>query len=123
MIDVRYLGALLALAVLVAGAAWPWIDRWPGGRAGLVAGLVFSLVSLGAGYHALRWGARGGDTKLFGALVGATLARLLGLAILGIALARGSAANLEVALLTVVGMHFVLGTFEILYLKRTDALG
>jgi hypothetical protein len=123
VIDVRYLGALLALASLVAGAAWPWIDRWPGGREGLLAGIAFSLVSLGAGYHALRWGARRGDTKLFGALVGSTLARLAGIALLGIALSRGSTAHLETALLTVVGMHFVLGTFEILYLKRTDALG
>ena len=123
MIDVRYMAALIALAALVAGMAWPWIDRWPGGREGLLAGLAFSLVSLGAGYHALRWGARRGDTKLFGALVGATLVRLVGLAVLGIALARSSLAHLEVALLTVVIMHFVLGTLEILYLKRTDALG
>ncbi|HET6617257.1 MAG TPA: hypothetical protein VFH69_05560 [Gemmatimonadota bacterium] len=123
MIDARYLAALLALAGLVAAVAWPWIDRWPGGREGLLAGLAFSLVSLGAGYHALRWGARRGDTKLFGALVGATLARLVGIALLGIVLSRSSLANLEVTLLTVVVLHFVLGTFEILYLKRSDALG
>ena len=122
MIDARYLAALTALVALVATAAWPWIDRWPGGREGLGVGLGFSLVSLGAGYHALRWGARRGGSRFFAAVVGSTLARLAGLVALGLALAWASDAHVAVALLTVVAMHLVLGTFEILYLKRTDAL-
>ena len=112
MIDGRYLIALTALATVAAGIAWPLVDRWPGGREGLAAGLAFSLVSLGAGYHALRWAARGGSSKFFAAVVGSALA-----------LAWATDAHVAVALLTVVGLHLVLGTFEILYLKRTDALG
>lgn len=122
MIDLRYLAALTALAGLAALAAWPWVEGWPGGREGLVAGIAFSLVSLGAGYHALRWGACGGGSRLFAAVVGSTLARFAALFVLGLALAWGSDAHVAVALLTIVVLHLVLGTFEILYLKRTDAL-
>ena len=122
MIDARYLGALAALATLAALAAWPWVDRWPGGREGLLAGIAFSLVSLGAGYHALRWGARSGGSKLFAAVVGSTLVRVAALLAVALALAWGSDAHVAVALLTIVVLHLVLGTFEILYLKRTDAL-
>ena len=122
MIDLRYLAALTALAALAAVAAWPWVDRWPGGREGLLAGIAFSLVSLGAGYHALRWGARGQGSRLFAAVVGSTLARLVALMAIGLALAWTSDAHVAVALLTIVVLHLVLGTFEILYLKRTDAL-
>ncbi|MGH7567238.1 MAG: hypothetical protein ACREK2_10450 [Gemmatimonadota bacterium] len=122
MIDARYLGALAALATLSAVAAWPWVDRWPGGREGLLAGIAFSLVSLGAGYHALRWGARSGGSKLFAAVVGSALVRIAALLAVALALASGSEAHVAVALLTIVVLHLVLGTFEILYLKRTDAL-
>jgi len=122
VIDVRYLAALVALATLAAVAAWPWVDRWPGGREGLLAGIAFSLVSLGAGYHALRWGARSGGSKLFAAVVGSALVRVAALLAVALALAWGSDANVAVALLTIVVLHLVLGTFEILYLKRTDAL-
>ena len=122
MIDARYLLALTALATVVAGVAWPLVDRWPGGREGLAAGLAFSLVSLGAGYHALRWAARGGGSKLFAAVVGSALARFAGLFALALGLAWATDAHVAVALLTVVALHLVLGTFEILYLKRTDAL-
>ena len=123
MIDARYLAALTALATLAAAGAWPWVDRWPGGREGLLAGIAFSLVSLGAGYHALRWGARGGGSMLFAAVVGSTLARFAGLFALALGLAWATDAHVAVALLTVVALHLMLGTFEILYLKRTDALG
>jgi hypothetical protein len=122
VIDVRYLAALVALATLAAVAAWPWVDRWPGGREGLLAGIAFSLVSLGAGYHALRWGARSGGSKLFAAVVGSALVRVAALLAVALALAWGSDANVAVALLTIVVLHLVLGTFEVLYLKRTDAL-
>lgn len=122
MIDARYVIALTALAAVTAGIAWPLVDVWPGGREGLAAGLAFSLVSLGAGYHALRWGARGGGARLFAAIVGSTLARFAALFALAFVLAWATDAHVAVALLTVVALHLVLGIFEILYLKRTDAL-
>lgn len=123
MIDLRYLAALAAITAPVAAVAWLWVDRWPGGREGLVAGLAFSLLSFAAGYHALRWGARRGGSKFFAAVLGSTLVRLAGILALGFALARAVDADLTVALVTVVALHFVLGTFEIVYLQRTDALG
>ena len=123
MIDVRYLAALTAIAALAAAAAWPWIDRWPGGREGLLAGIAFSLASSGAGFHALRWGARRGGSRFFAAVLGSTLGRLVALLALGFVLARFSRPDVAVALVTVVALHFVLGTFEIVYLKRTNALG
>jgi hypothetical protein len=122
VIDGRYLIALTALATVAAGIAWPLVARWPGGRVGLAAGLAFSLVSLGAGYHALRWAARGGGSKFFAAVVGSALARFAGLFALALGLSWATDAHVAVALLTVVALHLVLGTFEILYLKRTDAL-
>jgi hypothetical protein len=122
VIDARYLIALTALAALAAGVAWPLVDLWPGGREGLAAGLAFSLVSLGAGYHALRWGANGGGSKLFATVVGSMLARFAALFALAFGLAWGTDAHVAVALLTVVALHLALGTFEIVYLKRTDAL-
>ena len=123
MIDFRYLAALIAITAPAAAVAWPWVDRWPGGREGLVAGLAFSLLSFGAGFHALRWGARRGGSKFFAAVLGSTLVRLVALLALGLTLARAADADVTVALVTVVALHFVLGTFEIVYLKRTDALG
>jgi fatty acid desaturase len=123
MIDARYLGLLTALAAVAGAAAWPWVDRWPGGREGLVVGIAFSLLSLGAGYHVIRRSARRGGTRFFAAVVGSTVARVLGLLALALALAATPGIHLGVALLTVVGLHFALGTFEIVYLKRTEALG
>lgn len=123
MIDFRYLAALVSISAPAAAVAWLWVDRWPGGREGLVAGLTFSLLSFGAGFHALRWGARRGGSRFFAAVLGSTLVRLLALGALGLALARATDADVAVALVTVVALHFVLGTFEIVYLKRTDALG
>ena len=122
MIDFRYLAALIAITA-PAAVAWLLVDRWPGGREGLVAGLAFSLLSFGAGFHALRWGARRGGSKFFAAVLGSTLVRLVALLALGLTLARAADADVTVALVTVVALHFVLGTFEIVYLKRTDALG
>ena len=122
MIDARYLMALAALAAVTAGIAWPLVDGWPGGREGLAAGLAFSVVSLGAGYHALRWGARAGGSKLFAAVVGSALVRFAALFALALGLAWATDAHVAVALLTVVALHLVLGTFEIVYLQRTDAL-
>lgn len=123
MIDVRYLGLLLALAAAVAAAAWPWVDRWPGGREGLVTGLAFSIVSLGIGFHVLRRSARRGGSRFFAAVVGSTVARVVGLLALALILAGEPGIHVGVALLTVVGLHFALGTLEIVYLHRTDALG
>jgi hypothetical protein len=123
VIDLRYLAALVLIPAPAAAVAWLWVDRWPGGREGLVAGLAFSLLSFAAGYHALRWGARRGGSTFFAAVLGSTLVRLVGILALGFALARAVDADLTIALVTVVALHFVLGTFEIVYLKRTDALG
>jgi hypothetical protein len=123
VIDARYLLVLTALATALAAIAWPLVDRWPGGREGLAAGLGFSLLSLGAGYHALRWAARAGGSKLFAAVVGSALARFAGILALALALTAATDAHVAVALLTAVALHLVLGAFEILYLKRTDALG
>jgi hypothetical protein len=123
MIDVRYLALLGVLAALAAMAAWPWVDHWPGGRDGLVAGLAFSLVSLGVGFHVLRRSARRGGSRFFAAVVGSTLARVAGLLALALVLTRSHDVHAGVALLTVVALHFALGTFEIVYLQRTDALG
>ncbi|HUF89451.1 MAG TPA: hypothetical protein VMR66_05670 [Gemmatimonadota bacterium] len=123
MIDVRYLALLLALAAAVATAAWPWVDRWPGGREGLVTGLAFSIVSLGIGFHVLRRSARRGGSRFFAAVVGSTVARVVGLLALALILAGEPGIHVGVALLTVVGLHFALGTLEIVYLHRTDALG
>ncbi len=123
MIDVRYLALLTALAAVAAAAAWPWVDRWPGGREGLLVGLAFSLVSLGAGYHVVRRSARSGGSRFFAAVAGSTVARILGLAALALAAAAAPGIHVGVALLTVVGLHFALGAFEIAYLKRTEALG
>ena len=123
MIDVRYLAILIALAALAAAAGGFWVDRWPGGREGLVAGLAFSLGSRGIGYDVLRRSARRGGSRFFAAVVGSTVARVAGLLALALMLAGRPGIHLEVALLTVVGLHFALGTFEILYLQRTDALG
>lgn len=123
MIDVRYLALLLALAAAVAAAAWPWVDRWPGGREGLVTGLAFSIVSLGIGFHVLRRSVRRGGSRFFAAVVGSTVARVVGLLALALILAGEPGIHVGVALLTVVGLHFALGTLEIVYLHRTDALG
>ena len=49
-------------------------------------------------------------------------ARFAGPFALALGLTWATDAHVAVALLTVVALHLVLGTFEILYLKRTDAL-
>lgn len=123
MIDVRYLAFLTAVAAAVVAAVWPWVDRWPGGREGLVAGLGFSLLSLGVGFHVLKRSAGRGGSRFFAAVVGSTLARVVALLALALALAGEPGIHVGVALLTIVGLHFALGALEIVYLLRTDALG
>ena len=68
--------------------------------------VAWLLASLEAG---VMWALRGG--------------LLNPLAALAFGLAWATDAHVAVALLTVVALHLVLGTFEIVYLKRTDALG
>ena len=63
MIDGRFLAGLLALAALGGLAAWPLVDHLDGGPAGLLAGIAFSVVSLGLGHHWIRWSARRGVNR------------------------------------------------------------
>lgn len=122
MIDWRFLAGLVALLALTGWLAGPLVDGLPGGPAGLTAGLLFSLVSLAAGYHWVRWSAGRGDRPFMTALLGGFLARVLGILVFASALAFATRVNLSVALLTVVAAHFVLGVVEIVYLNRTGAL-
>jgi len=121
VIDARF-AAGLALILGAAGAlAWPWVGRFSGGHAGLLAGLGFSYASLVLGLAAIRWGLARNPRRLVTALLGAMTVRVV--AILGFALVVGLAtrAHLAVGLLTVVATHVVIGMAEIVYLKRTDA--
>ena len=123
MIDRRYLAGLVALMAVAAWPAWHWVDRFPGGRAGLVAGLVYSAVSLGLGHHWIVRSVSGPVRRFAIALLGGFLARVMGLLAFALAIAYATDANLAVALLTVVGAHLVFGMAEIAYLQRVDALG
>ena len=123
MIDGRFLAGLLALAALGGLAAWPLVDHVDGGPAGLLAGILFSVLSLGLGHHWIRWSARRAPGDFVGAVMGAFLARVVALIAFALGLAFGTGVDLTVALLTVVASHLTLGSLEIVYLKRTDALG
>ncbi len=123
MIDGRFLAGLLALAALGGLAAWPLIDHLDGGPAGLLAGTLFSVVSLGLGHHWIRWSARRAPGHFVGAVLGAFAARVVALVVFALGLAFGTGVNVAVALLTVVASHLTLGALELVYLKRTDALG
>ncbi|HUP01863.1 MAG TPA: hypothetical protein VM737_10140 [Gemmatimonadota bacterium] len=122
MIDWRFLGGMAALMALAAWPAFHWVERFPGGQGGLAAGLGYSLVSLGVGYHWLRRNASRTIRRFAIVLVGGFLARALGLLVFALTLAYATGVNLAVALLTVVATHLVLGMAEIVYLHRTDAL-
>jgi len=109
----------------MAGATWPawvWVDRFEGGRDGLVAGIVFAFLSVGAGYHALRWGARRGNRGFVAAALGSMVVRILAFVVFALIVAGVTDAHVAVALLSAVAAHFVFGAFEIVYLKRTDGL-
>jgi len=118
----RFLAWLGASMAGVAWPAWVWVDRFEGGQGGLVAGLAFTFLSVGAGYHALRWGARRGDRGFVTAALGSTVARLLAFVVFALIAAGATDVHVAVALLTAVAAHFVFGAFEIVYLKRTDGL-
>lgn len=122
-IDGRFLALLVALAAIPAIPAWLWVDRFDGGRAGLAAGLGFSLASLAVGHHWIRWSVAGESKRFVAAVTGSAAARLMATLAFALAVAFGTTANLAVALTTVVATHIVLGTVEIAYLQRTEALG
>ena len=67
MIDGRFLAGLLLVAALGGLAAWPLVDHLNGGPAGLLAGIVFSVVSLGLGHHWIRRSARRAPGRFVGA--------------------------------------------------------
>ncbi|MGH7543507.1 MAG: hypothetical protein ACREK7_06160 [Gemmatimonadota bacterium] len=123
MIDGRFLAGLLALAALGGLAAWPLVDHLEGGPAGLAAGLAFSVLSLGLGHHWVRWSARRAPGRFVGAVMGAFAARVVALVVFALGLAFGTGVDVTVALVTVVASHLTLGALELVYLKRTDALG
>ena len=123
MIDARFLTGLLALAVLGGLAGWPLVDHLEGGPPALVAGIAFSVVSIGLGHHWIRWSARRASGRFVGAVMGAFAARVVALVVFALGLAFGTGVDLTVALLTVVASHLTLGALELVYLKRTDALG
>jgi len=121
VIDARF-AAGLALVLGAAGAlTWPWVGRFPGGHAGLLAGLGFSYASLVLGLAAIRWGLARNPRRLVTALLGAMTVRVLALLAFALALGLATRAHLAVGLLTVVATHVVIGMAEIVYLKRTDA--
>lgn len=122
MIDWRFLATLAASMAVATLAGWTWVERFAGGRAGLLAGFSFTFVSIGAGYHALRWGARGDARRLLTAVVGSFVARIFALLVFAMVVASTTEAHVAVALLTAVAAHFVFGAYEIVYLKRTGAL-
>lgn len=123
MIDGRFLAGLLALAALGGWAAWPLVDHLDGGPAGLLAGTLFSVLSLGLGHHWIRRNARRDPGDFVGAVMGAFATRVVALIVFALGLAFGTDVDLAVALLTVVASHLTLGALELVYLKRTDALG
>lgn len=122
-IDWRFLALLVGGTALVALPAWLAVDRWDGGREGLLAGLAFSLASLAAGFHWVRWSVASGGKAFVVAVMGSTTVRILATVAFALAVALGTSANLAVALLTVVAMHIVFGMIEIAYFHRTEALG
>jgi hypothetical protein len=123
VIDGRFMAGLLGLAVLGCLAGWPLVDHRDGGPAALVAGIAFSVSSLGLGHHWIRWSARRAPGRFVGAVMGAFAARVVALVLFALGLAFGTGVDLTVALLTVVASHLTLGALELVYLKWTDALG
>lgn len=123
MIDGRFLGLLAALAVAGGIAGWTLVDDLDGGPQGLVAGLVFSVLSFAIGHHCIRWGARRSPGRFVGTVLGVFAGRVVALLGFALVVAFALEAHAAVALLTVVAAHFSLGAAELVYLKRTDALG
>lgn len=123
MIDGRFLAGLLALAAVGGLAAWPLVDHLDGGPAGLLAGIGFSVLSLALGHHWIRWNARRPPGHFVGGVMGAFAVRVVALVAFALGLAFGTDVDLAVALLTIVASHLTLGALELVYLKRTDALG
>lgn len=123
MIDGRFLGLLLGLALLGVVAGWPLAGHLEGGPEGLAAGLGFAVLSFALGHHWIRWSADRAPRRFVGTVLGLFAARVVGLLGFALVLAFATGAHLTVALLTVVVAHFALGAAELVYLKRTDALG
>ncbi|MGH7550983.1 MAG: hypothetical protein ACREMD_03080 [Gemmatimonadota bacterium] len=123
MIDGRFLGLLAALAVAGGVAGWSLVDHLEGGPQGLVAGLVFSVLSFAVGHHCIRWSAQRSPGRFVGTVLGVFAGRVVALLGFALVVAFGIEAHVAVALLTVVAAHFSLGAAELVYLKRTDALG
>lgn len=122
-IDWRFLALLAGGTAILAAPAWLAVDRLDGGRAGLLAGLGFSIASLASGFHWIRWSVARGGKEFVVAVLGSMTARVVGTILFALVVAFGTAANVAVALLTVVAMHIVFGVIEIAYLHGTEALG
>lgn len=122
-VDWRFLALLAGVTALFAAPGWVVVDRWDGGRQGMLAGTAFSLASLALGFHWIRWSVASGGKAFVVAVMGSMTARIVATLAFALGLAFGTVANLAVALLTVVGMHIVFGLIEIVYLHRTESLG
>lgn len=121
-VDWNFLAILVGGTALLAIPGWHLVADVDGGRAGLVSGLAFSLVSVAAGFHWIRWSAaRDGRTFLV-AVMGSTLARVIAILVFALALAFGTTVSLVVALLTVVAMHIAFGFVEIVYFHRMETI-
>ena len=123
MIDGRFLAGLAGLASLGGLAFRPLGEPLEGGPAGLLAGLAFSVTSVALGHHWIRWNARRAPGRFVGAVLGAVAARVVARVVFAHGLAFGTGVDVTVALVTVVASHLGLGALELVYLKRTDALG
>lgn len=122
MIDWRFLAGLVAITVVIAAPAWRFVGSHAGGSTGLAAGLAFSFVSLGLGFHWIRWSVGRGNRHFTAALLGGTLARIIGLMVFALAVAYGTNLNLAVALVSAVTGFFLMAVYEIIYLHRTGIL-
>ena len=123
-IDWRFVVLLTGLTALLTVPAWWGVDRWEGGREGLVAGVTFSLASLALGFHWVRWSVSdGGGESFVVAVLGSVTARVIATLVFALAVAWGTSADPAVALLTVVAMHIVFGLIEVAYFHRTETLG
>lgn len=119
----RFAALVVATAALAAFVVGPRLDRYDGGATGLYAGLGFSVVSALAGFHWLRWSVGRSQHHFAAAVLGGMLVRLVAVGVFAVALSRLPAVHLAVALLTIVTAQLIFAGLEIVYLKRTGALG
>lgn len=118
MINARFTLWLLAMGAVGAVGGWLALGSIAEGRVAYLAGLAFSALTIGVGYHLARWAVPQGETAFIMVVFGGMLGRLALTLAFAILIWMTTAWPLVVTMVALIGYYLLFSALEIVFLIR-----